>query len=76
MEVIINGVRYVPVIEAHAQMTAIAKALLSLSWGKVSKSDNLQELIQEHSVYVNDGGEGETLEFVLSQIAQELANPS
>ncbi len=73
MEVIIDGVRYVPALEAHADMTTIAKALLSWAWGPVSESEDLTKLIEEHSVYVNDSGKGEPLEEVLADIAQQLA---
>ncbi len=72
MEVIINGMRYVPVTEANPNMKAIARGLLASFWGSVSDND-LAEKMEGITVRVFDDGKGEPIEKVLADIAEELA---
>lgn len=74
MEVIIDGVRYVPAIEASADMKSIARGLLASFWGHVG--DDLAEKMDGITVRVFDDGQGEPIEKVLADIATELAKPN
>ena len=74
-EVMIDGVRYVPVIEAHASMKAVARGLLASFWGHVGDDKDLAEKIEGITVRVFDDGTGEPIEKVLADIAIELGMP-
>jgi hypothetical protein len=73
VEVIIDGVRYVPVTEANPNMEAIAAGLISSFWGEVGRGDDLAEKMEGLTVRVYDDGDGDSLESVLADIARELA---
>lgn len=73
MEVIIDGVRYVPVVDAHPDMNAIARGLLKSFYGDVDKNDpDLAQKMESITVRVYDDGQGESIESVLADIASEL----
>jgi hypothetical protein len=69
-EVIINGVRYVPVSEASPDMEAITRGLLMSYWGIVSGS--LAEAKSNVHVYVNDNATGQPIDLVLADIASAI----
>lgn len=73
-EVYINGVRYVPATEAAPSIDAIARGLLRRFWGDCL-TDELHRLMKADymRVYVNDNGEGPTMQNVLGDIAEEIA---
>jgi len=72
MEVIINGTRYVPVIESSTDMKAITRGLLESFWGHISLDDDLKEKMDGITISVNDDCRGETIEYILESIAKEL----
>ena len=74
MEVIINGIRYVPVMESNPNMNAIAKGLLTSFWGGEPKDDKLKEEMEGMYVSVNDWKEGVPIEDVLVDISNALRN--
>lgn len=75
-EVIIDGVRYAPVIESNPEMKSITKGLIFAFWGHASDEDLAR--IPEDSIYVlvNDNGRGIPLSKVLADIARELGSKS
>lgn len=72
MKVVIDGVRYVPVVEANANMEAIARGLIYQFWGEAGEGKELAEKMEGLRVRVFDDGEGEPIESVLADIAREL----
>jgi hypothetical protein len=72
MEVIIDGVRYVPVVEANPNMEAIAAGLVANFWGYVGRGEELKRQMERLTVRVFDDGVGEPIESVLADIAREL----
>ena len=70
-EVVIDGVRYVPVIESSPSMGAIARGLASVFWGESSKPTS--KMLNNLTVRVYDDGDGEPIQDVLALIANELA---
>jgi hypothetical protein len=72
VEVIIDGVRYVPVVEANPNMEAIAAGLISSFWGEVGRGEDLAKKMEGLTVRVYDDGVGDSLESVLADIAREL----
>lgn len=76
MEVIIDGVKYVPVMEANANMEAIARGLIYSFWGEACNKSTLPEKMEGLTVRVFDDGKGEPIENVLADIARELGKPN
>lgn len=74
MEVIINGIRYVPVMESNPNMNAIAKGLLKSFWGSFPKDDKLKEDMEGMYVCVNDWEAGIPIEDALADISKALQN--
>lgn len=73
MEVIIDGVRYVPVIDSSADMKAIARGLLVSFWGHRVSDENLAEKMKGITVQVYDDGGGDPIEKILTDIAAQLS---
>jgi len=74
-DVIIDGVRYVPAIEAHPNMEAIAAGLISSFWGVVNeRGDALKEKMEGLTVLVYDDGQGEPIEDILGLIAEQISD--
>jgi hypothetical protein len=70
MDVIIDGVLYVPAKEVVANRNDVAKALLLEWWGSCS-DEKLAEILGDGYVYVcvNDDGEGVPIEKILNNLA-------
>lgn len=73
MEVIIDGVRYAPVSEANPTINAIARGLLASFWGYIGDDKDLADKMKGITIWVYDDGQGEPIEKVLADIAEELA---
>jgi len=71
VEVVINGIRYVPVTEANADIKKIAIGLLASCLGVVSE-ERLTEALDDIHVSVNDWGEGLPIKDVLADIVEAL----
>lgn len=73
-EVIINGVRYVPVVESSPDMEAIKAGLITSFCGNTpQRGEELDEKAEGLTVRVFDDGEGVPLDDVLADIADELS---
>lgn len=73
MDVMIEGVRYVPAIEATSNMRAIARGLIADFWGVVKDCD-LEEKMEGLYVRVMDDGNGVPVEEILANIAAALGD--
>ena len=73
MDVVINGVRFVPAIEANRDMRAIARGLIAEFWGCVKDSE-LEEKIDGLTVRIMDDGQGTPVEVILAHIADALSD--
>ena len=75
MEVVIDGIRYVPAVDATSDMKAIAKGLLRCFYGQFFEitDENLREKMDRITIRVYDEGKGDSFDDVLAVIAKELA---
>jgi hypothetical protein len=75
-EVIIDGVRYVPAVDAVANSEAIIRGLLMEFWGVVSENTTLEEACRGVHVLVSDSEyaieNGVPFERVLENIAHQV----
>ena len=74
-EVIIDGIRYAPVMESRPSMDAIARGLILSFWGVISHNATLEEAMQDVFVSVNDNGNGKPIKEVLDDISRMLEKP-
>ena len=69
--VIIDGVRYLPISDAHPDSRRIKAGLLE-SWMSVQNLGEVDEKGNEITVLVNDMGEGEPIDDVVADILNAM----
>ena len=73
MEVVIDGVRYVPVVEAHANAKAIMCCLAESFWGVLKPDDpDLAGKLDGLRVRVYDDEKGEPIADVVASIIEAI----
>ncbi|MBK9496696.1 MAG: hypothetical protein IPO08_19780 [Xanthomonadales bacterium] len=73
MEVVIDGVRYVPATEAVAGLSDLQTALQDVFWGE-GYSPARGRIASELFVRVMDDGEGAPLDEFMADLAQAIAS--
>ena len=73
MEVIIDGVRHVPVCDAHPLAKQIAVGLVAPFWGLLDPNDpKTPDRLRGLTIEVREDGRGETIDDVVAEILEAI----
>lgn len=72
MNVVIDGVEYAPVTEAHPDIDKIIKGLVYEFWGDAVNTKSIPELMERIRVRVYDDEQGDPIELVIGNVVKQL----